>query len=787
MNPFKSAILLVAIASATVLSGVDAAAQSSENLGPSAAPEIFIKRCATCHGENAGGTDRGPDLRNDRSLRLRSQQQIAEIIQKGTSGGMPSFALAGEQLTVLASFLHSFNVSAHEAKPPGDVAAGERFFRSEGGCSSCHMVAGVGRVGGPDLTDVGGELTLSEIEAAVDDPVASAGTRSSPNCPGYTWCPQDPWAVAKVHLKNGSVLEGFVRSEGKQDLQLQTLEGKIYVLGEADYERVTQEKLVRMPALKATQEQRRDLLAYLSSLNGSAPASNGNTATIPSEAARAILDPAPDDWVTHYGNLNGNRRSELKQIDRKNVAKLQVQWVYTLPHNQLETTPLVSSGVMYVTGPNRVCALDARTGRQMWCYSRPRSAPNTIPADAAKGANRGVAILGDRIFFATDNAHLICVHRLTGGLMWDVNMPDSPGPYGATAAPLVVGDLVVSGVAGGDGPIRGFLSAYDAVTGRLVWRFHTTPSASISGAKTWHGSALQQGGGGATWVTGSYDKETGTLYWGTGNPYPDFDGDQREGDDLYTNCVLALEAKTGKLLWYFQFTPHDLHDWDATQPLILANALFHGVERKLLMQANRNGFFYVLDRTDGKLLLARPYIKRLNWAHGVDNLGRPKSLESSKPTAAGTKTCPGARGATNWHSTSYDPTTGLFYVMALEDCNIFRSTSALLTPVHDPANPPARFLRAIDIQTGNVAWEVPQIGPPEASFSGVLSTGGGLVFYGQTDGGFAAVDSKTGKTLWHFSAGQTWRAGPMTYVVDDRQYITVAGGGNLFAFALPEP
>lgn len=786
MKRFNSAIVLMAIGSAAVLTGVDAAAQSSEDLGRSAAPDKFIQRCAACHGENAGGTDRGPDLRDDRSLRLRSEGQIAEIIQKGTPGGMPAFSLPQEQLTSLAAFIHGFNISAHDAKPAGDTAAGKHFYEGEGGCSSCHMIAGVGRVEGPDLSDVGRELTLAEIEAAIDDPAASAGTRSSPNCPGYTWCPQDPWAVAKVQLKNGSVLEGFVRSEGKQDLQLQTFDGKIHVLVESDYDQLIREKVVRMPALRASREQRQALLAYLSSLNGTVSGSDGDTGPIPSEAVRAVLDPAPNDWVTHYGSLTGNRRSDLKQISRQNVAKLELQWVYTMPHNELETTPLVSDGIMYVTGPNRVCALDARAGRQIWCYSRPRSAASTIPADAAKGANRGIAILGDRIFFATDNAHLICLHRLTGGLMWDVNMPDSDGPYGATAAPLVVGDLVVSGVAGGDGPIRGFLSAYDAVTGRLVWRFHTTPSASVSGANTWHGSALQQGGGGATWVTGSYDKETDTLYWGTGNPYPDFDGDQREGDDLYTNCVLALEAKTGKLLWYFQFTPHDLHDWDATQPLILADAPFHGVQRKLLLQANRNGFFYVLDRTNGQLLLARPYVKRLNWAQGVDKLGRPKALESSKPTAAGTKTCPGARGATNWHSTSYDPARGLLYVMALEDCNIFRSTSALLTPVHDPSNPPARFLRAIDIQTGKIAWEVSQIGPPEASFSGVLSTAGSLVFYGQTDGAFAAVDSETGKTLWHFPAGQSWRAGPMTYMVGGRQYIAVAGGGNLFTFALPK-
>jgi PQQ-dependent dehydrogenase (methanol/ethanol family) len=787
MNYFRRTIIVrIAAASAVLFSLAPASApqSSTEAESPRSGQALFAQRCAGCHGENAGGTDRGPALRDNRTLRQRTAQQIAEIIQKGTSGGMPAFPLPAPEVDTLASMLHSFNVSAYDSRPPGDAAAGAKFFRIEGGCSACHMVAGEGRVQGPDLSDVGRQLTLKDIQAALDDPAASAGTRSSPACPGYTWCPEDPWAVAKVRLKNGSTIEGFIRSEGKQDLQLQSFDGKLHTLRESDYEQLIREKEVQIPTLKATPEQRRDLLAYLSSLDGNTSGPNAGQAPVPAEAARAVVDPKPGDWVTHYGNLTGNRRSELRQINKDNAAKLQLQWLYTMPHNELETTPLVSDGIMYVTGPNRVCALDARAGRQIWCYSRTRSAANTIPGDAAKGANRGVAILGDRIFFATDNAHLICLHRLTGGLMWDVLMPDSDGPYGATAAPLVIGDLVVSGIAGGEGPIRGFLAAYDPASGRLVWRFRTTSPATSQIAQTWRGSAIQMGGGGATWVTGSYDKETNTLFWATGNPYPDFDGDEREGDNLYTNCVLAMEAKTGKLLWYFQFTPHDLHDWDATQPLILANVRFQGADRKLLMQANRNGFFYVLDRTNGRLLLAQPYVKRLTWADGIDAAGRPKALEGNKPTAVGTKTCPGARGATNWHSPSFDPEAGLFYVMVLEDCNIFRSTSVLLTPVHDPKNPPARFLRAID--TGKVIWEVSQIGPPESSFSGVLSTAGGIVFYGQTDGGFAAVDSKTGQTLWHFPAGQSWRAGPMTYMVDGNQYVAIAGGGNVFCFAVPK-
>src|SRR5262249_24026431 len=297
----------------------------------------------------------------------------------------------------------------------------------------------------------------------------------------------------------------------------------------------------------------RDLLAYLGHLGGMAtgplPVSED---PIPSETIQQILDPKPGEWPTYNGKLSGNRHSGLDRINTQNVSRLQLQWSYSIPYSGLETTPLVSDGVMYVTGPNQVCALDSRTGREIWCYSRARTPAGTIAGDAAKGANRGAAILGDRIFFATDNTHLICLNRLTGGLMWDVFMPESPNQhYGSTAAPLVVGDLVISGVAGGDGGIRGFLAAYQATTGQLVWRFWTVPKPGEPGSETWKGNAIDVGGA-ATWLTGSYDSETGLLYWPTGNPFPDTDGDDRGGSNLYTNCVLALEVKTGKLRWHYQ-------------------------------------------------------------------------------------------------------------------------------------------------------------------------------------------------------------------------------------------
>jgi len=739
----------------------------------------FARLCGPCHGDRATGTDRGPALANSRSLRNRSEKQIHDIIRNGTPAGMPPFALPEEQLQLLARWVRSLNTSAYDLKPAGDAAQGEQFFFGKGKCASCHMVAGRGGTSGPDLSEIGRQLTLGELEQSLDDPASRLGTHSSSSCPGWAWCPQDPWSVVNVRLRDGTNLRGFARSRGPHDLQLQTLDGRLHLLVDTEYEQIVPEKTALMPPLKATAGERRDLIAYLS---GRASPAAGVLANAPPVAAG---HPSAGDWPTYNGVVGGNRYSSLDQINVKNVARLQLQWSYPIPHPLLETTPLVSDGVMYVTGPNRVCALDSRTGREIWCYTRPRSPAETIAGDAAKGAQRGAALMGDRIFFITDNAHLICLHRLTGSLMWDVKMPESKGPFGGTSTPLVVGNLVIAGVAGGDMGIRGFLAAYDAATGRQVWRFWTVPKPGEPAASTWRGNAIDVGGG-ATWLAGSYDPETGVLYWPTGNPFPDTDGDERGGDNLYTNCVLALEAKTGKLLWHYQFTPHDLHDWDATEPLVLVDTQWRGRERKLLLQANRSGFFYVLDRVTGELLLAEPFVNKLTWATGIGKDGRPILTKGNEPTRRGVKSCPAVRGATNWYSTAFHPATKLFYVMAVEDCNIYRQAAlGGYEPYHDPANPPGKYLRAIDIETGKIAWEIEQVGAPESNYSGVLATAGGLVFYGETGGGFAAVDAKTGRTLWHFATNEIWKASPMTYTFAGKQYVAIAAGGNILSFALP--
>lgn len=557
--------------------------------------------------------------------------------------------------------------------------------------------------------------------------------------------PEQARAITTV---DGQTLRGAVVNEGSTDLQMRDTDGKIRLLRKVD---------------------------------------GGRFREVTSQA----------DWPTYNGVPGGNRYSTLTQINKGNVAKLAPKWTFSLGAvSQVENTPLVVEGVMYVSSANEVWALDAGSGRQIWRYRRPRT--QGLTGNAAIGFNRGVAWEGNRIFLLTDNAHLIALNRSNGELLWDTTMADYRQNYNGTSAPLVADGLVISGTAGGDEGVRGFVAAYDQATGREVWRFWTVPRPGQPGAEevehTWQGANADHRAG-ATWMTGTYDPELGLLYWPVGNPGPDFDGSDRLGDNLYTDSVVALEVKTGKLKWYYQFTPHDVHDWDAQEPPVLIDANWQGQPRKLLIQANRNGFFYVLDRTDGKLLLAKSFLKKLNWAEGIGADGKPILKELPKTADGNTYVCPGFQGGTNWFSTSYNPATGLYYFNALERCNVFSITKGdwqagrgfmggSARPA--PGETFEKFLRAIDIQTGEVKWEVPQISRDQTASAGVISTAAGLVFYGDNSGAFVAADAETGKTLWQFETNQVWKASPMTYMFDGKQYVAVAAAQGILAFAVQE-
>jgi PQQ-dependent dehydrogenase (methanol/ethanol family) len=503
---------------------------------------------------------------------------------------------------------------------------------------------------------------------------------------------------------------------------------------------------------------------------------NNDTILVPvtPEPARKITwgPPQPGDWLTYNGDLSGNRYSPLKQITAANVAALKLKWVFPISYFGLETTPLAAGGMLYVTGPNQVFALDALNGNPVWQYSRPPT-PGLL-GDARLGTNRGVAILRGQVFFVTDHASLLALDRATGKLLWERPLaPEAPAGeqhhYGGTVAPLVVDDLVVAGVAGADHGIRGFVAAFQANTGELAWRRWTVPRRGEPGIETWQGREPLTGGG-STWLTGSYDPSTDTVFWATGNPWPDSDDRDRPGDNLYTDSILALDARTGDLKWHYQFTPHDVKDRDATEPNVLVDTEYRGKPAKLILHADRNGFFYVLDRNDGKVLLAKPFLRRVDWASGIGADGRPIVKDP--------RGCPS--DAANWDATAFSPTTRLYYFMALEEC--------VGKPTGYPDQTGQRFLRAVNIDTGEIAWEVPQPGAARAkTWSGVLATAGGLIFYGQPNGGFTAADDRTGKTLWQFPTNVRMKASPMTFLLDGHQYIVVAAGPNILCFGLSRP
>ena len=542
-------------------------------------------------------------------------------------------------------------------------------------------------------------------------------------------------------LRSGQTLAGEVLNQTTFNLQLRTADGKIHLL----------------------------------------------TAAAGGAYDEAAISPKMD-WPRYDGSLTGNRNSSLDQIDSKNVQRLALKWIFPVPDApRLESTPVVVDGVMYVTAVNAVYALDATSGRQLWNYKR--AATPGLLGEAAGGANRGVVVEGERLFLLTDNAHLLALNKNTGILLWDRAMTDWPkSQYSATGAPLVIGDMVIAGVAGGEEGARGFVAAYQASTGEEAWRFWTIPKPGEKLAETWQGNALEHGCG-ATWLSGSYDAALDLLYWSVGNPCPDYNGDERKGDNLYSDSVLALKPKTGELKWYYQFTPHDTHDWDATEPLLLVDETFAGRPRKLLVQANRNGFFFVLDRTNGEFLLGTPYISKSTWASGYTKDGKPILLPGSDPTPGGTLSCPDS--GTNWMSSSYNPVVKLFFFSASDTCGMTRQIPApfemgnrFFNGTNSGVPGGTRSIRALDIQTGKTVWSYAQT-PGGRSASGTLSTNGGLVFAGEDSGVFTALDAKSGKPLWHFPANETFRASPMTYMVGGKQYVSIAIGAGFLTFGLP--
>jgi alcohol dehydrogenase (cytochrome c) len=505
-------------------------------------------------------------------------------------------------------------------------------------------------------------------------------------------------------------------------------------------------------------------------------------------------DREPQNWLSYSGTLFNQRYSPLTEITPGNVNNLQLKWIWQARSlEKFEATPLVVDGVMYtVQAPNDIVALDAATGRPFWTFNY-TPAPEGRPCCGK--VNRGVAILGDALFMTTVDAHLIAVDAKSGQALWNVVVASAADRYAMTHSPLVVKDKVIVGTGGGDAPIRGFIAAYDAKSGKEVWRFYTIPGPGDPGNETWSGDSWKTGGVGV-WNAGAYDPETNLVFFGTGNPAPDWDGSKRLGDNLYSDSVVALDADTGRLKWHYQFTPHDELDYDSTQVPVLADIQWQGRARKVMLWANRNGVMYVLDRTTGEFLKGKPYVKT-NWLDGFDHKGRPRRVKT--PTPEGTLIYPHVHGGTNWAPPSFSPRTGLFYVASWENSGTMaiagqfpRAASAnnrqtamgqtTLVPFFNNDTEPYGVVRGYDPATLEPKWEYRMA---DITWGGTLATASDLVFSGGREGYFLALDGRTGALLWKASVGGQINAGAMSYAANGKQYVAIAAGNALFAYGLP--
>ncbi|MFN0104196.1 MAG: PQQ-dependent dehydrogenase, methanol/ethanol family [Bryobacteraceae bacterium] len=754
-----------------------------------AGQKIYEQTCQACHGGSGRGSERGPALTSGRFTRGGLDGEIFLTIRNGVKGTqMPGFAaLKQEQVWQLVSYIRGISGGAVATgeKVLGDAASGERLFFGKAQCASCHGVNARGGIVGPDLS-AAGRMPTERLQAKILNP---SGAR-----PGRRRRGDAESVIVTARTKEGRELRGMRTADDTFTVHLVTAAGERHMLTKAGLAELRAEPGTFMPAdygkrLSAGEIQ--DVVAYLKTLEGRDFAKTVG-AVIPGGLTYERMKNAsaePQNWLAYWGDYRGSHFSALRQIDGANVKRLQMKWAAQMPGDSLlQSTPVVVDGVMYTAGPpGQVFALDARTGVQIWKYQRQRKTVNPYESNPF---NRGVAVLGNRVFVGTLDAALVALDARTGLPLWEVQVADTMQGYSLTMAPLAVKDKIIVGVAGGEHGIRGFLDAYDAASGKRAWRFHTVPGPGELGHETWKGDSWKMGGSG-TWLTGSFDPELNLIYWATGNPGPDMDAEIRKGDNLFSCSVLALDADTGKRKWHYQFTPGDDHDWDANEGLVLADHVIDGQPRKLLLHANRNGFFYVLDRTDGKFLFAKPFVKQ-TWNDGFDDAGRPIWKPNSKATPEGTVVYPSLVGGTNWQSPSYDASSETFYLMTSEAGQRFFQTAQEYEPgkaywggramaIDEPSK---AAIKAIDAATGTVKWQYPV---SRGSLSaGVLATAGGVLFSSTQEGNLLALDARSGQLLWRTQTGGAMSSSPMSYAVDGKQFVAVSAGGVLYAFGLPE-
>ncbi|MBI4907800.1 MAG: PQQ-dependent dehydrogenase, methanol/ethanol family [Acidobacteria bacterium] len=738
--------------------------------------QLFLSFCSSCHGDTGKG-GRGSDLTTGQWTHGGSDDQLLSSITKGIRGTeMPGFALPDADARALVGYMHELSGKTGAAFA-GDMEAGRTAFFGAAGCSRCHMYGGRGGLLGPDLSGIGKQRRPAALRKAIEKP--NADVRA-----GYK--------VAEVRTRQGPVIRGVARYEDTFSIIIMDAGEKLHLLSKADLASVQVKYESPMPWAKVSPETLDNLIAFLSAY----PAERvGPGAWHPAAERNVTFERLknsarePWNWLHYWGDYEGTHYSGLKTITPDNVSRLASQWTWQFGAGHIETMPLLVDGIMYVTGPlSNVVALDARTGNPIWKYDRPLP---KVAGHCTVMTNRGVAVLGDRVYLATLDARLVALNAKSGGVIFDVEVEDYRKGFSITHAPLAIDGKILVGITAGECALTGFVDAYDAATGKRLWRTHTVAQPGDPNTASWGGDSAKYGGA-PTWMTGTYDAGANTIYWTTGNPGPDYNGTTRPGDNLYSSAVLALDAATGKRKWWFQFTPHDVHDWDGNQTPVLLDAEIRGQKRKLLATANRNAFYYVLDRTTGQFVAGKAFARQ-TWAKGLDDKGRPIVLPNTEPTPEGNYVCPDAAGAANWGAPSYDAATKLFYVSVRETCATYTRVDKVPVPGEgytggsaevDPKIGEPGAVRALDVTTGNVKWNFPiHIGSYQ---TGNLATAGGVLFASSADGHLIALDSRTGKLLWNYQTGARIVSSPVAYAVDGRQYIAIASQSALFTFALPK-
>ncbi len=711
---------------------------------------LFVKHCSACHGDNAKG-GRASDLTTGQYKHGSSDEALVRNIRQGIAGTqMPPIRVEQDEALAIVAFLRS--TSAKVEPVPGDPLKGRDVFVAS--CSKCHMFSGHGGRLGPDLTAVRNRRQPSQVRKALEQPLK----------------------FVSVHGR-----KGVIRHEDTFTLLYMDENEALHSIDKATA-KVTRSEAAH-PAIPD------DAMAFLFKHDPLPPPAWKPSAEF-NVTYQRLLNAAkePQNWLHYWGNYAGTHHSPLTQLTPANTGQLKNLWTFQQGGQTVETSPLVVDGWMFVTGPlNNAAALDARTGAPLWRYTR--RLPE-VASHCTVMTNRGFAMLGDRLYMATLDSHLVALDAKTGNVIWETEVADYRKGFSITHAPLAVDNMILVGLTAGECALSGALDAYDATTGKRLWRTYAVAQPGDPNRASWSPARSADFGGSPTWMTGTYDPETDTVFWMTGNPGPDYDGSVRGGDNLYSNCVLALDRKTGKIKWYFQYTPHDVHDWDATETPVLIDGVVRGQKRKLLISAQRNAFYYVLDRTTGEFLSGRAFARQ-TWAKGLDDKGRPIVLPNTTPTTEGNYVCPDAAGSTNWGAPSYDPATNFFLVSVRDACATYFAVTKTPVPGEgftgggqelDPKIGTPGSIRALDALTGQQKWDFPIHSGHSAP--GVLSTAGGVTFAGSHDGYLLALDTRTGKLLWKYNTGAQLISKPVTYMVNGRQHVAIASQSAVFVFGL---